>query len=39
MFSDESPLTLDFLDRRRRVWLRAGERYTDPARVAYDRYW
>ena len=38
MFSDESRFTLDFLDRRRRVWRHAGERYTDPARVAHDRY-
>ena len=38
MFCDESRFTLDFLDRRRRVWRRAGERYTDPARVAHDRY-
>ena len=38
MFSDESRFTLDFLDRRRRVWRRVGERYTDPARVAPDRY-
>ena len=38
MFSDESRFTLDFLDRRPRVWRRVGERYTDPARVAHDRY-
>lgn len=38
MFSDESRFTLDFLDRRRRVWRRVGERFTDPARVAHDRY-
>lgn len=38
MFSDESRFTLDFLDGRRRVWRRAGERFTDPARVAHDRY-
>ena len=38
MFSDESRFTLDFLDRRRKVWRRAGERYTDSARVAHDRY-
>ena len=38
MFSDESRFTLDFLDRRRRVLHRAGERYTDPSRVAHDRY-
>ena len=38
MFSDESRFTLDFLDRRRRVWRRFGECYTDPTNVAHDRY-
>ena len=38
MFSDESRLTLDFLDRRRRAWYQNGEHYTDPARVGHDWY-
>lgn len=38
MFSDESRFNLDFRDGRRRVWRRRGERFTDPARVAHDRY-
>ena len=38
MLSDKSRFTLDFHDGRRRVYRRAGGRYTDPARVAHDRY-
>ena len=29
---------LTWCTKRRRVWRRVGERYTDPARVAHDRY-
>ena len=29
---------MDFLDRRRRVWPRVGECYTDSTNVAHDRY-
>ena len=38
MFRYESKFALDFRDGRKRIWRRGGERYTDPARVAHDRY-
>ena len=38
LFTDESRFLLDMLDRRRHVWRRRGERYTNCAIVEHDRY-
>ena len=38
MFSDESRLALDVRDGRKTIWHRVCERYTDPVKVAYDRF-
>lgn len=38
MFSDESRFTVDFLDRRRRVWRRRNERFHDVNVIRHDPY-
>ena len=38
MFSDESRFTVDFLDRRRRVWRRRNERFHDVSVIRHDRF-
>ena len=38
LFSDESRFSLDFADRRRRVWRRCNERYARCCIAEHDRY-
>lgn len=38
MFSDESRFTVDFLDRRRRVWRRRNERFHDVNVIRHDQF-
>ena len=38
MISGESRFTVDFLDRRRRVWPRRNERFHDVSVIRHDRF-